>query len=407
MNQRTLGHGCLSIIVCLGTGPALADGSEVAQARTRVFDLHYEVDRASLPIESVALWYASDGGRSWHQYGFDEDRRSPMAFTAPTEGAYGFYFVVTNRSGVSGPPPDATTTPHARAFVDFTPPVVQIYPPRTAQTAGQRVVQIRWTAIDANLDARPIRLEFRRPSAETWTPVADAPITNTGRYDWRVPVELTGPIAVRVSVTDRGGHHASAETRVFEAPPKAAPGPETGVGKAPTAASPSIEDVSRALNLYREAVGRREGGERRMAVSLLRESISLNPQFTEALVALGETYVDARAFDPARSAFDLALRQNPTLRGALRGSARLDMRADDYASAAGRLRMIVERFPDDAEAWMDLGDVAIYQGDDVSARDFYQRAATVEPSASSIVEAARTRLDLLLRSSRTYEEEKR
>jgi len=83
------------------------------------------------------------------------------------------------------------------------------------------------------------------------------------------------------------------------------------------------------------------------------------------------------------------------------------MRTDDYASAADRIRMIVERFPRDAEAWMDLGDVAIYQGDDVSARDYYQRAATVNPAESSIVEAARTRLDLLMRSSRAYEETKR
>jgi len=174
-----------------------------------------------------------------------------------------------------------------------------------------------------------------------------------------------------------------------------------------TAPAPSIEDVSRALNLYRQGVGRRERGEPRLAISLLREALSLNPQFTEALATLGDTYLDAGAFDPARRAFDLALRQNPTLRGALRGSARLDMRTDDYASAADRIRMIVERFPRDAEAWMDLGDVAIYQGDDVSARDYYQRAATVDPAESSIVEAARARLDLLRRSSRAYEEEKR
>ncbi len=405
MRDRIVRHGCLVIAVCSLAGAGGAGASDIVRVRTRVFDLHYEVDRASRPIESVALWYTHDGGQTWHQYGLDDDHRSPMAFTAPSEGQYGFHFVVTNRSGVSGPPPDATTTPHVRAFVDFTPPVVQVYPPRTARMLGQRVVQIRWTAIDANLDVRPIRLEFRRPAADKWSPVAKTALANTGRYDWRVPKELIGPMAVRVSVIDRGGHRASAESRVFEVPLMAPPTPQPEVIS--TAPAPSIEDVSRALNLYRQGVGRRERGEPRLAISLLREALSLNPQFTEALATLGDTYLDAGAFDPARRAFDLALRQNPTLRGALRGSARLDMRTDDYASAADRIRMIVERFPRDAEAWMDLGDVAIYQGDDVSARDYYQRAATVDPAESSIVEAARTRLDLLMRSSRAYEETKR
>ena len=405
MRYRIVRHGGLVIAVWLLAGSAWGGGSDVVRVRTRVFDLHYEVDRASRPIESVALWYTDDRGRTWHQYGFDDDRRSPMAFTAPGEGQYGFHFVVTNRSGVSGPPPDATTTPHVRAFVDFTPPVVQVYPPRTVRMLGQRVVRIRWTAIDSNLDVRPIRLEYRSPAADKWSPVAKTPLSNTGRYDWRVPTDLTGPLAVRVSVTDRGGHHASAESRVFEVAPIPPPTPQpAAVSSAP---APSIEDVSRALNLYRQGVGRRERGEQRMAISLLREALALNPQFTEALATLGDTYLDAGAVDSARRAFDLALRQNPTLRGALRGSARLDMRSDDYASAADRIRMIVERFPRDAEAWMDLGDVAIYQGDDVSARDYYQRAATVDPDESSIVEAARTRLELLVRSSRAYEEEKR
>ena len=205
MRYRIVRHGGLVIAVWSFAGSAWGGGSDVVRVRTRVFDLHYEVDRASRPIESVALWYTDDRGRTWHQYGFDDDRRSPMAFTAPGEGQYGFHFVVTNRSGVSGPPPDATTTPHVRAFVDFTPPVVQVYPPRTVRMLGQRVVRIRWTAIDSNLDVRPIRLEYRRPAADKWSPVAKTPLSNTGRYDWRVPTDLTGPLAVRVSVTDRGG----------------------------------------------------------------------------------------------------------------------------------------------------------------------------------------------------------
>lgn len=398
MFARSRGHGCLAAIGFLTAGAALADPP--ARVQTRVFDLHYEVDRAAMPVESVSLWYTADDGRTWHQYGFDDDGQSPMTFTAPGEGRFGFYFVVTNSAGASGPPPDAETKPHAGAYVDYTPPVVQVYPPKTTQMLGRRVVQISWTALDAHLTPRPIELEYRRPAATSWTRITESPLANAGRYDWRVPDGLTGPLIVRVAVTDEGGHRVFAESPTFEVPPYAPPEPKPE--DTSTKTPPSIEDINRAMNLYREGVSERQRGESRMAVSLLRRAVSLNPEFTEALSALGETYLDLRAFDAARSAFELALLQNPALRGALRGSAKLDLRGDDYASAAGRLRMIVEQFPKDAEAWMDLGDVAIYQGDDVSARAFYQRAATVDPSASPIVEAARARLDLLMRSSRAY-----
>ena len=87
-------HGCLMNLCIL----AVVYGAEpqFARVQTRVFDIDYAINDAALPVDTVQLWYTVDGGRSWHAYGYDEDRQSPMHFQAPSDGLFGFYFRVTN-----------------------------------------------------------------------------------------------------------------------------------------------------------------------------------------------------------------------------------------------------------------------------------------------------------------------
>ena len=66
----------------------------------------------------------------------------------------------------------------------------------------------------------------------------------------------------------------------------------------------------------------------------------------------------------------------------------------------GQLRTILRYNPKDAEIWLYLGDIAIYQGDELLARECYTRAATVQPEAAETVTEARSRVDLLDSSSR-------
>ena len=67
---------------------AHASVDQPIRVNTRVFDIEYEVNAASLPLDAVQLWYTKDGGKSWHQYGPDDDRQSPISFEAPAEGLY-------------------------------------------------------------------------------------------------------------------------------------------------------------------------------------------------------------------------------------------------------------------------------------------------------------------------------
>jgi cytochrome c-type biogenesis protein CcmH/NrfG len=69
------------------------------------------------------------------------------------------------------------------------------------------------------------------------------------------------------------------------------------------------------------------------------------------------------------------------------------------------LRTILEQKPNDAEIWMNLGDIAVYQGDELMARECYTRATEAEPSAEEIIAKAQKRLTLMAELSRGYQRE--
>ena len=205
-------HGGLLLAVVIGgvrSACAVAGGPQPLCVQSRVFDVEYAVNEAALPLDSVQLWYTLDRGTSWRRYGFDEDRQSPISFHASSEGLYGFFVVLANAAGWSSAPPSQGNQPHQWAFVDYTPPVVQLHELRRATIVGRRALQIRWTAIDTHLTARPVEISYRRLPDGRWRPLAPDPLANTGRYDWRLPDDLFGPLAVRLAVRDQGGHRVS------------------------------------------------------------------------------------------------------------------------------------------------------------------------------------------------------
>lgn len=404
-------HGCLAIVfsTCLATTTVAETPNRV---QSRVFEIDYEINEAALPLDSVHLWYTLDEGTTWHQYGFDEDSQSPMTFDAPAEGLYGFYLRLTNAAGASSGVPTSSTEPHHTVFVDFTPPVVQLHDLRQTIMLGQRVLQIRWTAIDAHLLSRPVEIEYQRPPDRKWFPVTPNPLANTGRYDWRVPDSLLGSMAIRLSVSDKGGHRATSERRGIEItrprPTKSLAATEAALGLT----GGSIEDISRnaptdrarqrALALFREGIAFREQGDHHRGIARMREVVRLDPQMTEAFAEMGGMLYELGDSDRALAAYQIALRQKPTMRAALLGSAKAYRRLQDYASAAQHLRTILRYSPNDAQTWMNLGDIGIFQGDEVLARECYLRASQIDPESKTIVEQARKRLELMAEVSRTY-----
>jgi len=415
MQRHSRRHGCLLVACGVGLGglTTWAYDGDPAIVQSRVFEIEYDVNEVALPLETVELWYTQDEGRTWHRYGFDDDRQSPFTFQAPAEELYGFFLVLTNATGSSGKPPTQGTSPHQWAFVDYTPPVVQMHALRLTTALARRVLQIRWTAIDSNFGARPIRLEYQRLPDETWYPIIPDPLANTGRYDWRLPDGLVGAIGVRLTAADTGGHQVHSERAVIEVTPAAAvktsstpygAASETSSASAstPAATVTSSQASARAARLYADALLYRDRGEHRQGIARLREAVRLDPQMTDAFAEMAGMLYILGDYDRALSAYEIALAQRPTMRKALQGAAMVHRQRHDYASAAENLRTILRYNPNDAEIWMNLGDVAIYRGDELSARDCYTRASQIDPSATEVVEAAGKRLAVMKESSRVY-----
>ena len=410
--RQWTGSGCLFLALIVGES-GVAGGQDPVQVRSNLLTIEYRVNEDAFPLESVQLWYTLDRAATWIEYGLDEDRQSPFTFHAPQEGLHGLYLVVANSTGPSSLPPVRGTTPHLWAFVDATAPVVQLHSLRQTNVLGQRVLQIRWTAIDTHFGARPIEIAYQLPPDQSWHPISADRFANTGRYDWHPPDELLAPVAIRLTVTDKGGHRVHSDRQSVELtsprlgamqPNPLKQMPEVGAGGRDEilALSGSRRAKDQALRLFETAVAHRARGESREGIARLREAVRLDPQFARGFAEMAEMLYRIGDPDRALNAYELALRQQPTMRAALRGAAMVHRQKNEHAVAARYLRAILRHDPDDAETWMNLGDVAVFQGDEVLARECYTRATEIDPGATTVIEDARKRLALMAQVSRSY-----
>lgn len=408
-------HGCHVVWVLALLITPRSSGEPAVQVGSATLDVEYAVNDDALPLDVVTLWYTLDGGSSWAEYGADPDRQSPMSFHASREGRHGFFFVLKNASGFSSPAPRAGVTPQLSVFVDYTRPVAELHTLRQTHTLGKRTLQIRWTAMDINFGDRPVQLDFRRLPDRPWASVGDGALPNTGWYDWHIPDELSGPVAVRLTVVDRSGRRTTVGPRTVDIRSPLAIEPPGGQMPAarksgtPYAPPPvlALTIQEHAQRLMAQALAQRDRGQYPEAISRLREAVRLNPRWSDAFVEMGEMLYHVGDVDRALNAYELALRQEPLSRRALRGAAVVHRRKNDHNSAARLLRMVLQANPNDAEVWINLGDISVFQGDEVMARECYTRASLVDPAATQIVDDARRRLELMSTVSRTYSTDRR
>jgi hypothetical protein len=416
--MKTYGTLIACLLGAMAPGSLAAPTDPIA-VPSQHFDLEYSLEQHADPLHEVVLWYTMDDGASWQVYGTDEDRRSPMSVEAPHEGRIGLFLVAANATGPSSAPPTTNTKPQSWVLVDFTAPVVQLHSARTAVNGPQSTVQLQWTAIDVNFGPRPVNVEFRRPPGTNWEAVHADPIANSGRYDWDVPQEIIGPIGFRVTVFDQVGHRTVSEELIVEIDPPTVIEP-SAVGRSQLAETTTasayrvdrfvpVDDLAapgslaarlRAQELMDNAVAKRELGDVRGAAAELREAVRLDPRNATAFAEMGDTLYRLGDIQRAGEAYGLALGLSPASRGALRGMARLEAQNRDYAKAAERLRTILRYNPNDAEVWLNLGDVAVFQGNETLARECYLRAGQISPDATDIVTEARRRLELMAATSR-------
>jgi len=389
--------------VSLQAVPPPAD-HDIQKAQSRRLEIDYQVNESALPLTRVELWYTRDGGETWHNFGLDEDRQSPIQFDAAEEGLYGFCFLLENKIGSSGDPPQPGTTPQQWCFVDYTPPIVQLHAVHVEQRDSLRPrLQIRWTAIDGHFDPRPIELSYRIAPDGEWARFAER-LSNTGRYDWFPPEPLEGRVVVRLTARDRSGHRVSAVARAVELVRTAAgdettpPTGEVGNDEQPADAM-SKADRKRAETCFRRGLIHKERGEYRVAAARFQDALAINPRMPEALVNLGETLYFREQYAESIESFQWATKLEPGWTEARRGLVRSLMVIGHYEDASAQLARILSDAPEDAQAWLTLGDVSMSRGDELMARDNWQKAATVDPKAEDVIERATARLESLRRGT--------
>ncbi len=431
----------------------------IEKARSQKFEVTVGLDDSGGAASEVSLWYTTDDARSWllfetrtmgngdadsvagateaaekepHAHMAESRSHSHVsfAFRADVQGLYGFYVVAVNPGGMSGEAPDSETVPHLWTYVDYAPPVLQLHGVTPGDLSREpREVDVVWSAVDYGLKARPITVSYRKKGGNGWHTIASS-LSNSGRYVWRVEDGLDGEVMLRVTVQDRAGHVVEARSgwvdvsRVAPAPRRLdgrqdaadmlegmrgrvggaralLSGHPAGVAGFVDGRDATLRD-ERAWALYRKGLSHAARGENRLASSRLRDALSIDPTMSEALVALGGVLYALDDAEGSVESYQLALQYSPDSRDAMEGLASTYIGRREFDKAVRELSRIVRTNPNDAKAWLNLGDVAIYQGDEILARQHYEKSLTSRDAPASIVEQSRVRLADLKRLAREF-----
>ncbi len=416
-----------ALAVCaIPRGASLADEGSVAPIRSRQVELHYRLTATGQA--EVDLWYTRDRGATWTRFGSDPDRRSPMIFVAPAEGMYGLMLIARQGTRLSRQPPQPGQAPQRWILVDETPPLAQWEGVEPAAVEGRGgVVQLRWTAYDTNLAARPVGLAYRTAGEETWRSIDDA-LPNTGRFDWEVEGGITEPVSFRLTVRDMGGHiveriigpvsvasgrpvampgdtaveDSGAAVRLGEPVPATRPAlmTETRLSLKPpeavaAASRPADADAQReAERLYRQGSWHLLRGEYGLAAERFREVLEIDPNMVSTLNDLAGIHYLQKDYDRAIELYERALARDAKHREALRGAALAYVGRREYSPSREMLGRLLEQDAHDAEAWQDLGDVLFMTGERGDALGHWSRATTADPRADAVIRKAKRRLEL-------------
>lgn len=411
-------HGSLPAIsvlcIVLAAEGAPPDHSgEIVAVKSRDIEISYSVHQAARPIERIDLWVTADRAESWRHYAVETSGATATRFHADRDGVYGFYLVLRNSVGLSSGPPRSGQQPHQWALIDSAPPLVQIKqvqviehkPPRDA------VLVVSWTAFDDHLGDRPISLYCRTTDQPGWQLMA-ARVADVGRFDWAVPRDLSGRITVKIEITDRAGNMASDTSRPVllnspaertpmpaQAQPPALRGmdaPAAQSGPALSTAKPEgdtdLPDPTRAQQLHDLGLWHTNRGEYALAVERLIEAMNLNPYVKSPAYDLADIYYVQGNYQGALDIYGNILEKNGADRRASRGSALAMMALSKYPDALRQLEHVLQSAPDDAEIWLDAGDVLLSMSQPAQARSYWQEAARLTPGDSNIAGRAKKRL---------------
>lgn len=212
---------------------------EVAEpflVRQTTFTLPFRLEPArklsEQPVE-VQLYSSADQGASWQLAGRVKPDVGKFLVRAANDGEIWFCIRTLDAQGATRPegPPRA----EQRVVIDTAPPRVEL----SAEQGASGEVSARWQAVDPNLQAESLKIEYQAEPNGSWERVAvenpAAPAsrsTLSGSATWW-PKIGAGPMLVRATVSDRAGNPAVTQARLVKGAQTAAVGNST-----PTLADP-------------------------------------------------------------------------------------------------------------------------------------------------------------------------
>ena len=182
------------------------DLSGVQITNKKRFQLDYAIDAIDPSgVDKVVLWMTRDGGHNWKSWSTDPDNMSPFPVQVEEEGLYGFRIVVQSRDGLTGLAPRRGDPPDIAVRIDTGIPSAKItsVPYGRGAEAGRLV--IHWEASDPLMAEQPVSLFFRPNPDGDWQ-VIKSGLANTGRYVWKVGMNVPERVYLKIQAQDQAGN---------------------------------------------------------------------------------------------------------------------------------------------------------------------------------------------------------
>jgi hypothetical protein len=212
--------------VPVGAGVSrMGAGKPVQVVNRRQVRLEYEVVKTgSSGIGSVEVYVTLDDGLNWslaatepvmipptEAAGVGPQRLGVMLPLTQEGVVHGFTLVVKSKAGLGRPAPQRGEAPQIRVELDSTHPDASLLNV-VADPNRREALMINYKATDRNLANMPVQLEWAERRDGPWNPVSEGEIANSGKFLWLVPPQVPPSVFMRLTVKDKAGNVAIAQT---------------------------------------------------------------------------------------------------------------------------------------------------------------------------------------------------
>jgi hypothetical protein len=202
-------------MVLLATG---ATPSDVVPMNFRNLKIPVRLDGQKDRVKELLLFSSTDEGRTWNQAAVTTPDKDGFVFVAPADGVYWFNVVVVDQQGNRSPKDIYNRPPDQKILIDTVKPTIRIVSAERVQDE----VLLSWDIDEDHPDLTTFKVEYRAADAPNWnwTPAA---VTSGLKGQGRFRCTTSGPVVVRMQLTDLAGNLGSDEKEAKAAPPAAPP----------------------------------------------------------------------------------------------------------------------------------------------------------------------------------------